>query len=234
MDNTVRKYAMCVSVGIFVFFQAATAQDAEKQEVEAKDLLMRGVSIAQLCDYTVEKRSYDKSGNLLTKTIDSSESKVAKSLSLFLLFKSGRYLIDMNEEKAPRKTGADAPVITFEPRPENERIKGGKGMDGYINEALNRLTGTVIIDPTTGSIAEASGILPQEYWAEAGFKIIALDFRYLQQARPERWLPQTLTGTFKYQTVDPPDKKWKWVMVWKALPVYYFHKEFTVNFQCGT
>ena len=146
---------------------------------------------------------------------DKGDVALAEKLSMKLLFRPGRFKLKW-EADSETAEGKRETVISFNPLPEEERLGPADNESEDLNKVLNRLSGTVHIDPVTQNITRIYGDLTEAVWVKPHWfplRLSSLSFRYYQTSGPGGWRPERLN-------VEAEG--------------YFVTKHFPLRFDCGS
>ncbi len=157
------------------------------------ETLARAVSLIETCRYETRQKTLDDNHREIPGVkAGNHDVDPAKSLSIPILFKSGRYRLE--EGGRALFEGREVSIVNFFPLPEKNQLKPSLDEDKRFNRAMNFLTGSVFIDTETGGIVRVETRIAQEVPYEkflmTVFKINELEAVIEQQLTDTRWRPR--------------------------------------------
>lgn len=218
------RYFVCLVVW-FVVCQVGVAQE---RVLNPAEVLTKAVAKARLCPYktTAEKLDEDHRHIEPLPEVEKEEESKAQKLSLYTMFRPGRYELD----RVTRETIVDdreALTVSFWPKPEDKRLKPLEGEDKRYDWAMNRLVGRVLVHPESRGIMRVEARLPitapYEALGTTVFKLYELTFLMDQKLWSTEWLPDKIEMELHYTH----RRKW-FPLLWKEV-----HEKYTLNFSCG-
>lgn len=185
---------MWILLGHITVGQDQGSGQVDQFDAVAAGILRRAVSKTRLCAAYPKKTENGKPAK-----IEKEEVSFASKLGIPLMFKPGRFHLERKPDSGT-EDGESETVIAFTPLPEKAQLKPETGENSSLNKVLNRLAGTVHIDPETESITRIYGDLTDNVWIHkrgAPANMTILSFQYYQIPRQNGWIPDKLNAGAK-------------------------------------
>jgi hypothetical protein len=215
-------------VSLVIWFVVCQVGVAQEQAHNPAEVLSRAVSKARLCPYETTREKLDENHRHIefVPKADDEDTRQAERLSLYLMFRPGRYEL---EDVVREATFDDREALTvrFWPQPEEKRLKHLKGEDERYHWAMNRLAGKVFVDKETRGFIQVEARLPFTAPYEAlgitVFKLHELTFLMDQKLWSTEWLPDKIEMELHYT-----HRRKLFPLLWREV-----HEKYTLHFNCG-
>lgn len=149
--------------------------------------LAQAVAQIKPCAPSAEVAPIDKSGNLLSPFKPNTDGKKeAQKVSLPILFRTNRFKLDPLRHSFYQ--GEKVWQLSFAPK-KQDPLPPLRGEDRHYNRAMNNLTGSILIDPKTGSIIWGEARIEKVLHFFGLFRLDSLHFTFVQEKHGEVWWP---------------------------------------------
>jgi hypothetical protein len=209
-----RKTVIATAVLLFLPSAFAKCEELRRRLTSAELLAAAVANLERRCVPTTALAIEDSNGRFVD--VPSKQKKgEAEKVSVPILFREGRFKLE-----PPRPVFLDnrsAMIVKFLPVQEIFRLDAKEGEDSNKIRGMNLLSGEVFIDPATGSIMRAEGVLTEDVSYLAGIiTVTSAKFVFTQRHVEGKWLPEKVTNWVKLNIRFYPDE----------------HRRYTTTFDC--
>ncbi len=148
------------SIALVGFVQQipSTSPLPTQNDPAAAELLAQSIGQVRNCRSHTEKYIIGENGERKVET-SKNDTETSTGFTLPLVFRPDRFDLSFGASLPTEELGWA--TIYFKPRPAKLQPKETAGMKGYINKALNHLTGVVLVDLNTHEILRIKGRLSE-------------------------------------------------------------------------